>query len=990
MAALDAPAATPARALRRAILLLAGALVVAGCNGPHEPVGVETFASPQSHPLALSTDGSRVYVANTTSNSVSVIDTASLAVVAEIGVGLEPVSVALRPNGKQLWVSNHVSDDVAVIDIEPGSPTRHQVVRTIQEIDANGVTRFDEPVGIAFASDAKAYVALSSRNDIAVIDTATYEVTDRIHITAQEPRALEVRHGNLYVLPFESNNQSELSVCPEELAVSPPQCTLLAKEVGDFITRPNLPGEDIRIVIDPDVPDRDLYVIDTATDDVVEVVDGIGTLLYGLAVSSAGEVFISQTDARNAVNGDPGSANNLAALENRIFDNQIARVACGTGAPSCGAPARVALEPALPLQPGRDLALATPYGIAISDDDATLVVTAAGTSRLFTFDTASDQVLGVVDLGPDAGMQIPKGVALRSAPDGSAQTAYVLNTLENTVSVVDVADPTHAAQLAKIPVGNDPTPEAVRLGRIAFNSAFASTSATFSCESCHPDGNTDQLLWRIGGACFFGACSGDDEVRSTMPVRGLTQTIPLHWDGTLGDPFGGVNGAVGPGVDLPPSCGDEHGCFRHLVDVSLAGVMCEQAPCATGPSGLAGELGEAERENMAFFLASVRYPPARSRSLDDSLSASALAGFSDFFVDQGGIGSIGGITACGDMDSGCHSLPLLAGTNTNVLQGFDAPTLRGLTDRWLQFSIGISNAEESLVAARSGGPLPFGFITLQAPPSDLPWDPADGFDERVTFAASFNAFEPIYNVFGLDIFQMLEEMSTGYSGALGRQVTLNEDTAGGARRAGTEALLAELEAADAKGVVNLRGEGRSVERRRGLFGGWGRRSAPGRPASYSYRQEEGLYVPLVGAPRTREELLDEAEAGELVLTFTAALRENHGAAGHPQPLLAPANRSAGPIGNPDIPLLPSAHPLVLAGFAIHGEAGLFVDGQPADGSVRCQDGSFTPYCESGLVEIELATLPAAPGLHTLQVQNPAGPLSNELPMCTGTERADCF
>ena len=50
-------------------------------------MGRQTFASPQVDPIAVSPDGSRVYVANTTSDSVSVIDAATLAVVAEIPVG---------------------------------------------------------------------------------------------------------------------------------------------------------------------------------------------------------------------------------------------------------------------------------------------------------------------------------------------------------------------------------------------------------------------------------------------------------------------------------------------------------------------------------------------------------------------------------------------------------------------------------------------------------------------------------------------------------------------------------------------------------------------------------------------------------------------------------------------------------------------------------------------------------------------------------------
>ena len=43
-------------------------------------------------------------------------------------------------------------------------------------------------MGIAFASNEKAYVALSSANQIAVIDVGNRGVTKRLTITAQDPR----------------------------------------------------------------------------------------------------------------------------------------------------------------------------------------------------------------------------------------------------------------------------------------------------------------------------------------------------------------------------------------------------------------------------------------------------------------------------------------------------------------------------------------------------------------------------------------------------------------------------------------------------------------------------------------------------------------------------------------------------------------------------------------------------------------------------------
>src|SRR5512134_2631710 len=90
-----------------------------GVLNNHERVGFETFSSPQANPIVLSPDGGHVYVANTTSGTVSVIDTGTNGVVANVPVGLEPVGLAVRPDGLEVWVSNHVSDTVSVIDTDP-------------------------------------------------------------------------------------------------------------------------------------------------------------------------------------------------------------------------------------------------------------------------------------------------------------------------------------------------------------------------------------------------------------------------------------------------------------------------------------------------------------------------------------------------------------------------------------------------------------------------------------------------------------------------------------------------------------------------------------------------------------------------------------------------------------------------------------------------------------------------------------------------------
>jgi YVTN family beta-propeller protein len=926
----------------------------------HQPQGHALFSSPQVAPLALSADGRRLYVANTTSNSVSVVDTASRREVDEIPVGLEPVSLALRPDGRELWVSNHVSDSVSVIDTVRGSPTRHRVVATLQELDARGATRFDEPVGIAFASDVKAYVALSSRNEIAVIDRVgeRWQVRpERIRIGAQEPRAIAVRDGRLYVIPFESGNQSELSNCLH--GNDPPQCT------SGLLDPPRPPGEPpvFNIVRDPDVPDRDLFVFDTADDAPVATLSHVGTLLYGLAVGAGGRVYVSLTEARNDANGLQGGM--LVDLDNRMFLNRIASIDCG-GASCRLDPGPIELEPLPPGRPAAGRALATPYGVALSADGGTLLATAAASSRVFTLDTRSGRVRDVLDVGA-----IPRGVALRSHPKrGTPETAYVLDALDGTVSVVDASRPDRLRRVARIPVGSDPTPPAVRRGRIAFESAHASTSGTFACASCHPDAHVDQLLWRIGGECSpeLSPLCGPHAPRSTQSIRGLRHTVPLHWDGTLGDPFGGPNGAVGTNGDGGSDCalGDadgDHDCFLDLVHGSLAGVMCDQrGACPPGGEELSG----AEQDDLATFLASVWHPPARSRAVDDRVSLSASDGFADFFGDQGGVDA----GTCADTAQGCHVLPLGSSTNGRNpnLGAFDAPSLRGLTDRHLQLSLGGNTTEELLTFMND--PVGLGF-PFDPTPSEFPYDPARGPDERSTFTVGFMVFRITIGVGPVDIFQMVEEAGTGTSGATGRQVTLDDVTLSGELDAGTRAWLAQLEDADRRGAVALAGQAT-------------RRLPPGAGSALAvrYLAERDRY--LLGAqPTTRDALLAAARAGELAVTLTAGLPLRFGEGVHRQPLLATAETGGrGITGDPPLPVLqPGEQSFAVRGIDVAEGASLLVDGAAAGGTLRCVDGDFTPFCASERLEIRLDVRPTPGGFHLVQVQNPDGPQSNELPLC---------
>jgi YVTN family beta-propeller protein len=58
----------------------------------------------------------RAYVTNGSSNTISVIDTASETVVATIPVGVIPFGVAITPDGTRAYVTNIQDNTVSVID----------------------------------------------------------------------------------------------------------------------------------------------------------------------------------------------------------------------------------------------------------------------------------------------------------------------------------------------------------------------------------------------------------------------------------------------------------------------------------------------------------------------------------------------------------------------------------------------------------------------------------------------------------------------------------------------------------------------------------------------------------------------------------------------------------------------------------------------------------------------------------------------------------
>ncbi len=130
---------------------------------------------PQPGDLTGPTSGSEAVIDETgiaASGTVSVIDLRSHAVLAEIPVGLHPSGMTLSPDGTRLYVANANSDTVSVIDT-----SSLQVVATWDTRPTPELPFGSAPNALAISPDgARLFVANGGNNCVAVLDTNTGKV----------------------------------------------------------------------------------------------------------------------------------------------------------------------------------------------------------------------------------------------------------------------------------------------------------------------------------------------------------------------------------------------------------------------------------------------------------------------------------------------------------------------------------------------------------------------------------------------------------------------------------------------------------------------------------------------------------------------------------------------------------------------------------------------------------------------------------------------
>jgi YVTN family beta-propeller protein len=133
-------------------------------------IGTVDAKNHSTHDLALTRDGKRLFATNLASGRLSVIDTDALETIATIPTGSRCHVVTLTNDNRQAWVANIGEDNISIVDA-----ATYRILGTISV--GKG------PTGLAFSRDGRfAYVSNQGDKTIAVIDTAAHQVIKTIPV----------------------------------------------------------------------------------------------------------------------------------------------------------------------------------------------------------------------------------------------------------------------------------------------------------------------------------------------------------------------------------------------------------------------------------------------------------------------------------------------------------------------------------------------------------------------------------------------------------------------------------------------------------------------------------------------------------------------------------------------------------------------------------------------------------------------------------------
>ena len=642
-------------------------------------LGYTLFESGHVRPIAMSPDGSRLFVCNTPDGYLEIYDLTTDPIVAidSVPVGLEPVSVAAR-NNDEVWVINHLSDSISIVD---GSLSPPRVVRTLLV--------GDEPRDIVFAGPGgdRAFITTAHRGqntpwpdgdyatpgigraDVWVFDANNLGTSmggnplSIVTLFGDKPRALAATPdgSRVYGAVFRSGNQTvavqEGLVCDGAGPCSVQGTTYPGGRPLPETNFQGIPSRETGIIVGFNgatstwrdeldrnwnnavrfsIPDLDVFEIDANASAPVELgsVPGVGTVLFNMIVNPAtGDVYVTNTEANNRVRfegvgdyvSDIGSkpSGDPPSVRGHIHKARITVL---------DASADDLLTPATEFNVlPRHLNKHIPYGASpvpagVKEKSLAtplqMAITSDG-STLYVAGFGSNGV-GVYDTAqlkndtfvPNAATIIPIDGPSGLVLDEARSRLYVTSRMNSWTWVYD----TNAGASVQLLFQHTPEPFATIRGReLLYDATKTSSNGEASCGSCHVFGDIDDLSWDLGDpdAIPFPNPNPSPPTVDFPPINDLQPFDPLKGPMTTQSLRG-----MGPG---PLHWRGDRTDGGDPVNVSAA--FTEFNVAFGGLLGRdEGGLSEVDLDNFTTFALGLTYPPNPIRALDNSLTPQQQAG----------------------------------------------------------------------------------------------------------------------------------------------------------------------------------------------------------------------------------------------------------------------------------------------------------------------------------------------------------------------------
>ncbi|NNC15844.1 hypothetical protein HJC22_08895 [Corallococcus exiguus] len=581
---------------RAGLLCAAASLFAASPAAAQAPSFIE-FESAHVRPLALSPDGTKLFAVNTPDNRLEVfnVTSAGLSLAAEVPVGLEPVSVAVR-NNTEVWVVNHLSDSISVVSVS-GTP---HVVRTLLVGDeprdivfagANGnafITtahrgqqRTDPSIAsVPGAGDPQLTTPGVGRADIWVFNPASLGATlggtpvRILTLFGDTPRGLAVSPDKktVYAAIAQSGNRTTTinmdSVCngfgsagvclvqPDSFpwgnnlflgglpgpstnaqGAKAPETGLIVKWNSALSRWEDTLGRNWNNGVRFNLPDKDVFAIDADGLQQKAFYTGVGTTVFNLATNPrTGALYATNSDANNHTRFEGPGTFGGSTVQGNIAKMRITVIKGTTVSPRHLNKhidySKLAGAPGFD-STAKNHSLSTPTEMAISSDGAKLYVAAFSSSKVGVFDTAALEADTFNPRTASANyIPVSGGGPSGLVLDEARNRLYVMTRFDNAVKVIDLATKSQVASAALF----NPEPASVVQGRpFLYDANFSSANGEASCASCHIFGDKDELAWDLGNP--------DDPVTTNAIDKRLASNLEIGAFRLLtGHPSSDVNG----------------------------------------------------------------------------------------------------------------------------------------------------------------------------------------------------------------------------------------------------------------------------------------------------------------------------------------------------------------------------------------------------------------------------------------------------------------